>query len=473
NAPVPFYTILDEYGYYAVIGFAVAPAQARSLGFSVIFAAQDFSSLKKSSAEEADATWENTNVRAIGRITSGQKSETWERIQGAAGESQEAVLGGFERKPGAVEERFIQQDNVTIERRSRLDYDDLAMQENGEFTFLIGKKENRGRQGGVRVIRGMGFYTAGKTPKEMRINDLLPVEAPEPSDLPQNRKAVEALLKSLLDGSFPQSIRAASKGDPVLAEMHRLFKHNHADPERPKLSRKDAAFGVLGAYLNGGAQLPVSPPPAASSSSGGSDQPSLDNQPSPAPVPETPSAESVKAFDAGMAGAMGALLRVADTVLQGKDANVAGSVDQPPPAGQVMAEDDDEIRISGEALTTSLVMTDADTDAFREKALPILRQHLYMLDGMPPEGEWEEQLDVADTETLLAMEVVANDRAFGSLEEKWAAEDRIDATRSAISDATSYMDPPTPDRIGVTEAKLKLDEFAAQCEEAMKSTLRD
>ena len=29
NAAVPFYTILDEYGYYAVIGFAVAPAQAR------------------------------------------------------------------------------------------------------------------------------------------------------------------------------------------------------------------------------------------------------------------------------------------------------------------------------------------------------------------------------------------------------------------------------------------------------------
>ena len=57
NAPFPFYTILDEYGYYAVAGFAVAPAQARSLGFSMIFAAQDFSSLKKSSVEEADATW--------------------------------------------------------------------------------------------------------------------------------------------------------------------------------------------------------------------------------------------------------------------------------------------------------------------------------------------------------------------------------------------------------------------------------
>ncbi|HEY8095680.1 MAG TPA: FtsK/SpoIIIE domain-containing protein, partial [Methylobacter sp.] len=33
NAVVPFYIVLDEYGYYAVLGFAVAPAQARSLGF--------------------------------------------------------------------------------------------------------------------------------------------------------------------------------------------------------------------------------------------------------------------------------------------------------------------------------------------------------------------------------------------------------------------------------------------------------
>ena len=40
----------------------------------------------------------------------------------------------------------------------------------------------------------MGFYTGGgKTPKEMRINDFLPIQAPEPADLPQNRKAVKML----------------------------------------------------------------------------------------------------------------------------------------------------------------------------------------------------------------------------------------------------------------------------------------
>ena len=159
NASAPYYCVFDEYGNYSVIGFAVAPAQARALGFSVIFAAQDFSSLKRSSPEEADATWENTNVRAVGRLTSGEESETWRRIQGAAGQTGQAMISGFERKQGAVES-FQIHDNVQIERGSRLEYDDLSMQENGEFTILVGKKEAGGQTGGVRVIRGMGFYAA-------------------------------------------------------------------------------------------------------------------------------------------------------------------------------------------------------------------------------------------------------------------------------------------------------------------------
>jgi len=40
-------------GYYAVEGFAVVPAQARSLGFSAIFAGQDLPAFQKASKEEA------------------------------------------------------------------------------------------------------------------------------------------------------------------------------------------------------------------------------------------------------------------------------------------------------------------------------------------------------------------------------------------------------------------------------------
>lgn len=475
NASFPFYTILDEYGYYAVIGFAVAPAQARSLGFSVIFAAQDFSSLKKSSAEEADATWENTNIRAIGRITSGQRSETWERIQGASGEGEEARMAGFERRPGGVNEVFRQQDNISIERRARLDYDDLAMQENGEFTFLIGKKERNGQTGGVRVIRGMGFYTAGPAPKEMRINDFLPVEAPEPSDLPQNRKAVEALMKSIIDGSFPKTVRSAVKGDPILASMHTAFERNYEDPERPRLGRLDASFAVMGWFISGGAQIPASTQPKAAAGGSSATQPveSTDLTPT-KPAPTT---SAVAATDPGdplglqQAAATKALLDVADLVLSQPKGEGESAYTSATP--YKMAEDDDEIIISAEAVTTNIVLTDADSEAFRDKALPILRQHLFMLDDMPSEEEWEEELSIADRDKLLEMEVVASGEAFASLEDKWDTEDRIQETRAAIARETTYIDPPEPDRIDIPEAKDKLDALSATCAELMKSSLRD
>ncbi|WP_240533912.1 hypothetical protein [Aeromonas veronii] len=97
-----------------------------------------------------------------------------------------------------------------------------------------------------------------------------------------------------------------------------------------------------------------------------------------------------------------------------------------------MAEDDDEIIISAEAVTTNIVLTDADSEAFRDKALPILRQHLFMLDDMPSEEEWEEELSIADRDKLLEMEVVASGEAFASLEDKWDTEDRIQETRARL-----------------------------------------
>ncbi|UXI68329.1 TraM recognition domain-containing protein [Tahibacter amnicola] len=284
NATTPFYCILDEYGYYAVLGFAVAPAQARSLGFSVIFAAQDFSSLKKSSAEEADATWENTNLRAIGRITSGQESETWRRIEGAAGQTQEAVVQGFDRKSGAFSDRLSQQDTIGIERRSRLDYDDLAMQENGEFHFLIGKKEKNGQGGGVRVIRGMGFYTAGPAPREIRINDLLPIEQPEADELPGGARIAQGILAALTDGSLPGAVRAALRPDHVLTGLRGVFRL--ADERLPQADAS-AAQAALGWFLAGAKPLPGAPvpPPAVRT----------ENAAAPAPSPQKLTADEVLA----------------------------------------------------------------------------------------------------------------------------------------------------------------------------------
>lgn len=482
NAAVPFYTILDEYGYYAVIGFAVAPAQARSLGFSVIFAAQDFSSLKKSSAEEADATWENTNIRAIGRITSGQKSETWERVQGAAGESEEARMTGFERKSGAVNEVFRQQDNITIERRNRLDYDDLAMQENGEFTFLIGKKERGGQGGGVRVIRGMGFYTGGgSTPKEMRINDFLPIQAPEPADLPQNRKAVKMLETSLRDGSLGVMLIQAIEADPILTSMKHLFEHNYATEGTTRLSRPDAAAAVMHWFLSRKGNELV---PAFGSKSGlatiatQAATPAMGEQPETPEIPEdTPEfPEDVAAPDAGSQAGEGA------NTMRSRLLGVCAAFNSDPSAfptgtGTTASGNSDEDEISlGDYQSTSIVLTPSEADAFKRRALPLLRQHL-MLSGVQDapetEDDFDAELSVGDEALLKDIEMLGRGQPFESLDAKWEAEKQVFETRKAIVKQTTYIDPPMPDKMSVDEASLRLLKIDAFCEGIMKKTLKE
>ncbi|EKD76974.1 MAG: IcmO, partial [uncultured bacterium] len=76
NAETPFLCVLDEYGYYAVKGFAVVPAQARSLGFSVVFAGQDLPAFQKASKEEAASIGANTNIKVCMKLE--DPTETWD-----------------------------------------------------------------------------------------------------------------------------------------------------------------------------------------------------------------------------------------------------------------------------------------------------------------------------------------------------------------------------------------------------------
>lgn len=224
NAAVPFYVVLDEYGYYAVLGFAVAPAQARSLGFSITFAAQDFSSLQKASKEEADATWENTNVRCVGRITSGSESETFRRIHGVANEATVQAGGGKEHKVGELSESYVTVKDTRPERVKRIEFDDLAAQENGEFTFLIGKKSSGGR-GGVRVIRARTFYTqVDEAPAEIRVNHFLKVEPPRAGIGDQDVEIVDALEMALRDLLVSGKLREAFPDKQVTSPMNAQAK---------------------------------------------------------------------------------------------------------------------------------------------------------------------------------------------------------------------------------------------------------
>lgn len=199
-----FRIILDEVGYMMVTGMSVIPAQARSLNIAMIFAAQSYTDIKRGSPEEAEAIWENSNIKFIGRIVGGDSTETWQKVKGAAGEIDQTVIDGFYQQENFTGDLVYRGNNTARrERRSQLEYHDVAGQENGEFTLIVPKKYKGGKQQGVAAIRLLGLYTGGgKESEYMYINDLIPVSNTEKVDedgIARIKKIKEAIMNGMIN----------------------------------------------------------------------------------------------------------------------------------------------------------------------------------------------------------------------------------------------------------------------------------
>ncbi|QQR68251.1 MAG: TraM recognition domain-containing protein [Alphaproteobacteria bacterium] len=68
RASSPYITVFDEVGYYTAQGMAVMAAQARSLGFSLVFSAQDLPAMEKRIKQEARSITGNCNIKIFGKI---------------------------------------------------------------------------------------------------------------------------------------------------------------------------------------------------------------------------------------------------------------------------------------------------------------------------------------------------------------------------------------------------------------------
>ncbi len=171
NAPTPFLCILDEYGYYAVEGFAVVPAQARSLGFSAIFAGQDLPAFQKASKEEALSIGANTNIKICMKLE--DPIETWDFFQKTAGEAFVTQAGGFETNVSSMTNSYLDSRNASIEKRARIDLLDLKDQDVGEMHIFFKS----------RIVRARSFYANPKPVHRMKLNQYLKVKAPPDEDI--------------------------------------------------------------------------------------------------------------------------------------------------------------------------------------------------------------------------------------------------------------------------------------------------
>lgn len=180
NAPTPYLCILDEYGYYAVQGFAVVPAQARSLGFSVVFAGQDLPAFQKASKEEAASIGANTNIKICMKLE--DPMETWEFFSKTAGEAYVTHVSGFQSDSRGVMNNYMDNKGAQLEKRARIDLMDLKDQREGEGHIFF--KSN--------IVRAKLFYANPPAAKVMRLNQFLKVETPDDAILYKMVEGMEA-----------------------------------------------------------------------------------------------------------------------------------------------------------------------------------------------------------------------------------------------------------------------------------------
>jgi len=187
SAPTPYICILDEYGYYAVKGFAVVPAQARSLGFSVIFAGQDLPAFQKASKEEAASIGANTNIKICMKLE--DPTETWDFFHKTAGESYVTKVDSFQTNASSLLNNYMDSRSASSEKRQRIDLLDLKEQREGEAHIFFKSK----------IVRANMFYAAPKPVERMRINHFLKVEAPQTTvfyEMDMRQKQFDEVMKS-------------------------------------------------------------------------------------------------------------------------------------------------------------------------------------------------------------------------------------------------------------------------------------
>lgn len=248
NAPTPYMCILDEYGYYAVQGFAVVPAQARSLGFSAIFAGQDLPAFQKASKEEAASIGANTNIKICMKLE--DPTETWDFFTKTAGEAYVTKVDSFQTKDGGIANSYMDTKSSSFEKRARVDLLDLKEQTEGEAHIFFKSK----------IVRARMFYANPKPVKQLKINQFLKVEPPPDEYLVKLQTQLVSFQKILQSGDLliekiveNEEITLIKKAlddskieDPIERGVAALIAfHGHNEPEPVEEIVEEEVEGAL------------------------------------------------------------------------------------------------------------------------------------------------------------------------------------------------------------------------------------
>ncbi|KWT65025.1 MULTISPECIES: type IV secretion system DNA-binding domain-containing protein [unclassified Variovorax] len=189
EANYPFLVALDELGYYFSDGIAVMFAQARSLGMSMIAAAQDIEKLTEGSrASEAGAMLANAVAKYFMRIDDAQKTQ--KLISDYVGKARVAVYNQYALNAGG----FRRDMALSVETVERVTIDDMQSMKTGQ-----GLINTRGKTFGIAGFY-VGDYLDKYKMKTFRLNRFLQVRPVSMAEVEANAIKADALEDKVSKG---------------------------------------------------------------------------------------------------------------------------------------------------------------------------------------------------------------------------------------------------------------------------------
>lgn len=262
HSSTPFMTVFDEVGYYVAEGMAVMAAQARSLGFCLVFAGQDLPAMKKRVREEANSITANCNLKIFGKLE--DPTETKEFFEKTVGSAMVTEVSGFQMAGGSEFGSYFDTQQASIQLRPRASYDELRSFKEGQAVVSFGES----------ICSCRIFYSNPGFAKAMRVTRFMSLPRPD-DNLLKHANAITKVRDLMVNKTWtaeradvavatPDEIAALdngfvaaqkSKADPVdcgIAAIVQVHALKNALPERPTESSAPPAV-----------KKPAAPPPAA------------------------------------------------------------------------------------------------------------------------------------------------------------------------------------------------------------------
>lgn len=326
HSATPFMTVFDEVGYYTAQGMAVMAAQARSLGFCLVFSGQDLPAMKKRVREEAQSITANCNIKIFGKLE--DPTETKDFFEKTVGSAIVTEVSGFQMAGGTEFGSYFDTQQAGVQLRPRASYEGLRSFKEGQAVVTFGEA----------VCDCRIFYSNPGFAKAMRVTRFMSLPVPD-EQLMKHASAITKLRDLLIDNSWTaERADVAIETSKEIAAMAKGF--DLAD--KPDINKVDAGIAAI-VQVHGinneiedtpstppTAKSPSAPPPAA--------KPEKTESPAPSPLakkpeekPATPSAAEKPAGTGG--NPMGFFSSGGDKKAEEPEAKpVEKKAETPPPA---------------------------------------------------------------------------------------------------------------------------------------------